>query len=538
MDEVTRLRRRIQELEAANQRLRSGLFKPSQEQTVLVPQAFSAQFAEAKATVREYFQDVKTDPSKGELLIGGQRYVLIRASSLSIDFLDTILQLYADRSDEEALSIGKSLLFDIAHSLGISDARNFHQRMGLTEPLDKLSAGPVHFAYSGWALVDIKPESNPVPGEDYCLIYDHPYSFEAASWLQAGRQARSPRCIMSAGYSSGWCEESFDIELTSVEVTCQAKGDPRCTFIMAPPHRIEERLLEHFGAQLQQPDTPALHIPTYFDRKHAEEALQEKARELEQAYSQLRKTHQELTETQAMHLQAGRLVSIGELAAGVAHELNSPLCVALGYANLLREELGALAHDQQAPLEGFSRKVSKIQAAAERCKIIVDDLLAFSRQSSGVMRHVRVDEVLDRTFDLIGMHFRQPQIKVVREIPATMTVWGNANQLQQVFTNIALNSAQAMEQGGELKISAALDSAKNCALTISDTGPGIDAEHQEKIFDPFFTTKPTGRGTGLGLSIVYGIVSHHNGRIVVDSPPGQGTTFTITIPTTEPAGRD
>ena len=174
MDEVTQLRRRIQELEAANQRLRSGLFKPSQEQTVMVPEAFSAQFAAARATVRDYFQDVKTDPAKGELLIGGQRYVLIRASSLSIDFLDAILHLYADRSDEEALSIGKSLLFDIAHSLGISDARNFHRRMELTEPIDKLAAGPVHFAYSGWALVDIKPESNPVPNDDYFLILRPP----------------------------------------------------------------------------------------------------------------------------------------------------------------------------------------------------------------------------------------------------------------------------------------------------------------------------------------------------------------------------
>ncbi len=152
------------------------------------------------------------------------------------------------------------------------------------------------------------------------------------------------------------------------------------------------------------------------------------------------------------------------------------------------------------------------------------------------MCHVRIDEVLDLTFDLIGMHFRQPRIQVVREIPPGMTVWGNANQLQQVFTNIALNSAQAMEQGGgELKICAELDAVGSCVLTIHDTGPGIPADCQEKIFDPFFTTKPTGRGTGLGLSIVYGIVSRHNGHIVVDSAPGQGTTFTITIPTHAPS---
>jgi len=535
VDEVKQLRRRIQQLEAENERLRGGTFTPSQDRTVLVPEALAAQFTAAQAKVQDYFQQVQADPSKGELRIGGQRYLLVRASSLSIDFLDAILHLYADRGDEEALTIGKSLLFDVAHSLGISDARNFHQQMNLTRPIEKLSAGPVHFAYSGWALVDIKPESNPVPGEDCFLIYDHPYSFEAAAWLQAGRPARSPRCIMNAGYSSGWSEESFGIELTAVEVTCQARGDPRCTFVMAPPHRIEERVLQFFGPKMLASDATRLHIPTYFDRKRAEEALQKQASELARANAQLRKAHKELVETQAKHLQAGRLASIGELAAGVAHELNSPLCVVLGYANLLREEFDALPAELLEQLEGSTRRVSKIQTAAERCKIIVDDLLAFSRQSPGALRKVLLDEVVDRTFELLGMHFKQTRIEIVREIPAALAVWGNANQLQQVLTNIALNSAQAMDQGGELRIRAHKNSAGAATLIISDTGPGIPRKHLDKIFDPFFTTKPTGLGTGLGLSIVYGIVEHHGGRITVDSEPGQGTTFTITLPTSDPA---
>src|SRR5690606_26670921 len=113
-----------------------------------------------------------------------------------------------------------------------------------------LSHGPVHFAYTGWALVDIKPSSTPVPSDDYCLVYDHPYSFEAASWLRAGRHSEGPVCIMNAGYSSGWCESSFGLELTAIEVSCKARGDATCSFVMAPPHRIAARVREHFGIDL------------------------------------------------------------------------------------------------------------------------------------------------------------------------------------------------------------------------------------------------------------------------------------------------
>jgi signal transduction histidine kinase len=531
--EVEELRKRIAALEAENRRLRRGMFQPRHDRTVIVPSELQPAFRVAQRTVHDYFQRVVADPAEGTIEIGDQRYVLVRASALSMDFLDSITQLYADRGPREAHRIGKSLLFDIAHSLGISDARNFHDKMGLDDPVARLSAGPVHFAYCGWALVDIKPESNPVPGEDYVLLYDHPSSFEAASWVQAGRTARSPVCIMNAGYSSGWCEESFGIELTAVEVSCQARGDPTCTFVMAPPGRIAGIISERFGGSCPDVEDASLYIPTYFDRKRSEEALQRKAEELQRAYEELAAAHRELKETQAKHIQAGRLASIGELAAGVAHELNSPLQVIQGYATLLVEELEGLPAPVSRELAGFTKKVTKISSASERCKVIVDDLLALSRHSGGVMRAVRLADVVKATFDLIGGHFRLRGVEAEVDVPADLEVWGNANQLQQVVTNIAMNSMQAMEScGGRDRTVRVRGSLREemAVLEIADSGPGIPEEHLDKLFDPFFTTKPTGQGTGLGLSIGYGIVKSHGGQIGIDSSP-RGTVVRITLPT-------
>src|SRR5262249_54832443 len=138
-----------------------------------------------------------------------------------------------------------NILFDLAHAIGKSDAQKFHAKMGLSDPIAKLSAGPVHFAHAGWAFVDIDPASAPAPNDEFFLVYDHPYSFESDAWVRAGKSRKSPVCIMNAGYSSGWCEASFGIVLVATEIECRACGDARCRFLMAPPNRIEERLEAH-----------------------------------------------------------------------------------------------------------------------------------------------------------------------------------------------------------------------------------------------------------------------------------------------------
>lgn len=267
----------IARLKEENDALRKDYASPTFSNTVKVPDKFKAVFDKAQKTVGKYFENIKASPEKGTIEIQGQRYVLVRASSLSHEFLQAIRNLYSDRDDKEALLIGNNFLFDIAHVIGLEDAKNFHKRMNLTEPLEKLSAGPVHFAYTGWAFVDILPESSPSPDDDFFLKYDHPFSFEADSWMRNNKKSDSPVCIMNAGYSSGWCEASFDIPLTSVEISCKARGDEKCTFIMAPPHRIEEYLEKEFIEH----EAGNIAIPAFFERKKVEEQLKSSLKEKE-----------------------------------------------------------------------------------------------------------------------------------------------------------------------------------------------------------------------------------------------------------------
>lgn len=245
--------------------------------TVSVPEPFRPMFAEAQQVVGDYFSRLKFDPAHASIEIDDQRYVLVRASSLSYEFLHTIRNLYSDRNEKEAFNIGKNFLFDISKVIGMEDAAAFHNRMHLSDPISKLSAGPVHFAYSGWAFVNIHPESRPTPDDNFFIKYDHPYSFEADSWIRAGKIAHDPVCIMNAGYSSGWCEASFGISLTAVEISCKACGDETCTFIMAPPGRIAKYLE---GTKIDTNKT-SYEVPSFFERKKNEEKIQASLREKE-----------------------------------------------------------------------------------------------------------------------------------------------------------------------------------------------------------------------------------------------------------------
>ena len=237
-----------------------------------VPKKFIPVFQKAQEYVKKYFKNKIEDPSKGTIEIFGERYILVRAASMSVDFFETVKNLYKDIGEKEALNVAAQLLFDIAHAIGKEDAKNFHKKMHLKDPIEKLSAGPIHFSHSGWAFVDISSESNPSPNESYYLIYDHPYSFEADAWIKAGKISDVPMCVMNAGYSSGWCEESFGVTLVASEIMCRAKGDEACRFIMAHPAKIENYIREYIKKE------PALaaritryEIPGFFQRKQIEE---------------------------------------------------------------------------------------------------------------------------------------------------------------------------------------------------------------------------------------------------------------------------
>src|ERR1700751_3737838 len=258
---IKQLKKEILLLKKENAGLKKSFSLHTDKHTVKVPKQIEPIFNKAEKLVGQYFKSLKFSPAKGSIEINNERYVLVRASALSHEFLNSFKQLYKDRGDEEATNIGKNILFDVSHVLGLEDAHNFHKKMKLKDPISKLSAGPVHFAYTGWAFVDILPESNPSPDENFFLKYHHPYSFEADSWVRAKKKSNTPVCIINSGYSSGWCEASFGISLTAVEITCRAKGDKHCTFIMAPPDKIDSYLQKHNVKKIKDKvEIPALSL--------------------------------------------------------------------------------------------------------------------------------------------------------------------------------------------------------------------------------------------------------------------------------------
>jgi two-component system NtrC family sensor kinase len=223
-------------------------------------------------------------------------------------------------------------------------------------------------------------------------------------------------------------------------------------------------------------------------------------------------------------LQSEKMVSVGQLVSGVAHELNNPLTGIMGFSQLL------LARDLD---EATRRDIDTIYAEAERAAKIVQNLLSFARRRRADKEIVNLNVLLERVLELRNYDLRVKNIDVELDLdpklPETMV---DANQIQQVFLNVVINAEQAMlaeQDVGKLTVQTRKE-GNNIRVTFHDTGPGMDAETLRRIFDPFFTTKDTGEGTGLGLTICYGIIEAHGGRIWAESQPGRGSTFTIDLP--------
>ena len=221
-------------------------------------------------------------------------------------------------------------------------------------------------------------------------------------------------------------------------------------------------------------------------------------------------------------IQSEKLTSIGLLAAGVAHEVNTPLAIVSSYSQMLYKQLHQ--DDPKAKI------LDKIIKQSFRASAIVNSLLNFSRTSGSEFRLFDLHGVVGDTLSLLEHQFKTAKVRVRREFSSGVPqVFGNPGKLQQIFLNLFINAKDAMPDGGELLVkTTSHDSVFR--IEVVDTGVGIAEEHLKKIYDPFFTTKELGRGTGLGLSVTYGIIQEHSGRISVDSKPGQGTRFTLEFP--------
>jgi signal transduction histidine kinase len=223
-------------------------------------------------------------------------------------------------------------------------------------------------------------------------------------------------------------------------------------------------------------------------------------------------------------LQADRLASLGQLAAGIAHEINNPLGLILGYTQLLQRE-GAEAVE-------FKDDLRTIEKQTRNCKKIVEDLLNFARKSGTRISEVDINSALQGVIKVIRNQLELDNILIQTHFDDHLPeIAGDAEKLKQVFMNLLLNARQAIRKNGIIIITTTADpDQRGVVIDFEDDGPGMAPEVQDKIFDPFFTTKPTGQGTGLGLSVSYGIIEDHQGDIHVSSEVGRGTHIRIRLP--------
>ncbi|HYT73268.1 MAG TPA: ATP-binding protein [Vicinamibacterales bacterium] len=263
--------------------------------------------------------------------------------------------------------------------------------------------------------------------------------------------------------------------------------------------------------------------------------MQQMSDEIAATNARLMATVDRLKATQAQLLQAEKLSAIGELVAGVAHELNNPLTSVIGYAQLLQEEIRDGGDHGTGPAGAqLAHDLRRIAEESERAAKIVRNLLSFARRQSAAREPQDIADVVSRVLSLRAYEFRLSAIEVQTDFePGLPPVLGDGGQLQQALLNLLLNAEQAMRSVPVRRIRVAarhVVDADAVELCIEDTGHGIAVENLRRIFDPFFTTRDVGEGTGLGLSICYGIIRDHGGQISVESRVGQGTMFRVLLP--------
>jgi two-component system, NtrC family, sensor kinase len=278
-------------------------------------------------------------------------------------------------------------------------------------------------------------------------------------------------------------------------------------------------------------------------------------KDLEKRNEEIARSKAELERLQAQIVHSEKMASLGQLAAGVAHELNNPVSFIYGNMEYLKQYAAGLARlndyydhaslpaqiaDEVAAVKkeiGYESLLADLHSivadchsGAERIRDVVQNLRLFSRLDEAEFKKVDLHEGLDSTVRLLSQYYGSGRVALERDYDDAMPQVGcYAGQLNQVWMNLLVNAAQAVEREGTVRVTTRRE-GEQAVIRISDTGRGIAPEHLKKIFDPFFTTKPVGEGTGLGLSITYGIVERHGGSITVESREGEGTTFVVAIP--------
>ena len=248
-------------------------------------------------------------------------------------------------------------------------------------------------------------------------------------------------------------------------------------------------------------------------------------------YGSIIKTYQKLKDAQEQVVRTEKLASLGKLAATIAHEINNPLAAVLTYIRLMMK-LVIRKRFTRDRLQDISRYLDTMESETARCGEIVKNLLAFSRQSEISMGTHNIEEIIERSLNLITHELDIREVQVEKVIDSGLPeILCDFRQIQHAFLNLISNASESMSRGGILTVSARQSKSIGFLdIVISDTGYGIAEEEMKNIFEPFYTTKEEGKGVGLGLSVVYGIITKHNGFIEAESEPGKGSSFRVQLP--------
>jgi two-component sensor histidine kinase len=451
------------ELKLLKQELYLDKIDPS---TVVVPEDLQSAFKNIEDKIRNYFSDLNIDPESGEITVQGQRYVLLRSDSLSHEFLDFIIERYADRPQHEAISIGNNFLYDNAKVIGTKDAVAFHEKLGLTAPIEKLSAGPIHFAFTGWANVEILAESSPTPDENYFLKFKHHNSFEAQSWIKAKKKSKIPVCTMNCGYSAGWCEKSFGIPLTTVEVECEAKGDDACVFIMAPSDKIEK----YVGEMIDLSSLQNFEIPVFFKRKHIEEQLRDSLE------------HKEL------------------LIKEIHHRVKNNLQVII---SLLRVQMAEM-EDDKLKLE-FESSINRVSTMAA-----VHELMYQNKDFDKINLRSYMNDLVSSLIQLYSFN-HSCEVEIYIDIPEVELTIEQSLPLALIMNEIICNTHKhALLDKGKFYLQLICDN-EDYQLTIGDTGPGFKKNKSHK---------------GIGLMLIDILIEQIDGKKSMKNSP-EGLEYKI-----------
>jgi signal transduction histidine kinase len=305
-------------------------------------------------------------------------------------------------------------------------------------------------------------------------------------------------------------------------------------------------------------DVLEMTVERALERRALLRAARQYRADIERSNEELRRSKEALEHLQAQIIQSEKMASLGQLAAGVAHELNNPAGFIYGNMEILDEcirgltcllafyesvplapDVAARARrikdevDYEHALADLRTIITDCREGAERIRDVVQNLRTFSRLDEAEFKKVDIHEGLESTLRLLSRHYGADRVRLVRDYGELPAVDCFAGQLNQVWLNLLVNAAQATREGGEVSIRTRRVGPM-AVVQIKDNGPGIAPENLKRIFDPFFTTKPVGEGTGLGLSVTYSIVERHGGNITVESTQGHGTTFNVSIPIDAP----